>query len=243
MKTAIAIRHLAFEDLGILGPLLNAAGYELSYREAGVDDLRRGAIGDPDLLVVLGGPIGIYQDAEYSFITDEIRLLEARLAADRPTLGICLGAQAMAQALGARVYAGPVKELGWGEVMLTADGRKSCLQEIQGVAMLHWHGDTFDLPHQAIRLASTELYDNQAFGWQKNGLGLQFHGEVPPAAIEKWLIGHAGEIHATAGLTVQGLRAASTHYAPVAAVAGAAMFTRWLQQISGEEADFQKGLG
>ena len=100
--TVEAIRHVHFEDLGTLAPALAGAGAAIRYREAGQDDL---AAVDPlaaDLLVVLGGPIGAGDDALYPFLADELRILEARLAAGRPTLGVCLGAQLMARALGAR---------------------------------------------------------------------------------------------------------------------------------------------
>jgi hypothetical protein len=119
LKTVQAIRHIGLEDLGSFAIPLRAAGYDIEY----VDVAERDAAQlDPlaaDLLVVLGGPIGVYDDDAYPLVTDEIRLLRARLAADQPTLGICLGAQLMAAALAARVYPGPVKEIGWSELNLS----------------------------------------------------------------------------------------------------------------------------
>ena len=124
---AVAIRHVAYEDLGAFGPAIERAGYDLRYCDMGVDAL---ADVDPistDLLVVLGGPIGAYDDAVYPFVRDEIALLEARIAANRPTLGICLGAQLMARAMGARVYPGPAKEIGFVPLILTDAGQASPL--------------------------------------------------------------------------------------------------------------------
>ncbi len=119
-KRAVAVRHVAFEDLGYLEAVLCARGYGVQYMDAGTDDLAGLEGQPPDLLVVLGGPIGAYEDETYPFIRDELKVLEARLVRDLPTLGICLGSQLMARALGARVYPGPRKEIGWAPVTLTA---------------------------------------------------------------------------------------------------------------------------
>lgn len=205
MAGALVFRHLAFEDLGAFAPVIEGAGYEIRYYDIGVDPF--GAVDplSPDLLVVLGGPIGAYEDDAYPFLTDEIALLSARLAADRPTLGICLGAQLMARALGSSVYPGPAKEIGFAPVMLSEAGRQSCLAELDGHPVLHWHGDTFDLPAGSALLASTAICRNQAYARGPNVLGLQFHPEVGAAGFERWLIGHALEL-ATAGIDVAALR-------------------------------------
>ncbi|SMH62746.1 glutamine amidotransferase [Azospirillum agricola] len=225
--TAVAIRHIAFEGLGIIEPVLRQAGCTPQIRDAGSDDLRDMEPLAPDLLVVLGGPIGAYEDDRYPFLADELRLLERRLAAGRPTLGVCLGAQLMARALGARVYPGPAKEIGWAPLALTPAGRASPLVHLDGAAVLHWHGDTFDLPAGAERLASTEPCMNQAFALGRNALGLQFHGEVDGADIERWLIGHACEI-AAAGLDPRTLRADSGRHGPGLREAGGRLFADWL---------------
>src|SRR5579885_2849884 len=178
MKTATAIRHVHFEDLGTLGAILEDCGYRVRYADACVDDI--GAL-DPtadSLVIVLGGPIGAYEENLYPVLKDELKLLEKRLAASRPTLGICLGAQMMARALGARVYPGGGKEIGWAPLLLSEAGRASCLAPLGDAPVLHWHGDTFDLPKGAVHLASTPRYRQQAFAWQRHGLALQCHIEV-----------------------------------------------------------------
>ena len=232
MKTVLALRHVAFEDLGSFAPLLAERGYALRYAEAGYEDL---AALDPladDLLVVLGGPIGVYEDEAYPFLRDELALLQVRLKADRPVLGICLGCQLLAQALGGAVYPGGRKEIGWGPLTLTVAGLESPLAALaDGTPVLHWHGDTFALPADAVLLASTELYPHQAFAWGQRALGLQFHLETTARSLERWFIGHASEIAQTPGLSVSALRAATAHHAALAETRGRRCLSAWLDQM------------
>lgn len=229
MKTAIAIRHVAFEDLGSFTDELHAQGYRLRYMEAASGVPTQAGM-EADLLVVLGGPIGAYDEVDYPFLQDELRLLAHRLAHGLPTLGICLGAQLMARALGARVYPGAAKEIGWKEITLTEAGVHSVLAPLQGIPVLHWHGDTFDLPEGAVRLASTELFENQAFALGDHALALQFHPEVTEAGLEHWLIGHAAEIAATPGVTVAGLRADAKRYCAALVPHGRLCLADWLRR-------------
>jgi GMP synthase (glutamine-hydrolysing) len=232
MRSAIAIRHVAFEDLGSLAAVLERRGFALAYRDAPVDDLAAADIVDCDLLVVLGGPIGAYEEEPYAFLRDELRAIETRLRAGKPVLGICLGSQLMALALGARVYPGTGKEIGWSKLTLTEAGRRSCLAPLgDGTPVLHWHGDTFDLPKGATHLASTERYRHQAFAWERHGLALQFHIEVTAPELERWYIGHACEIAATPGLSVPVLRAEAEHWAPGLAPVAARCLEVWLDGL------------
>lgn len=232
MKSALVIRHVAFEDLGAFEPVLRERGYEIEYVEAGMQPLPVLDPLGPDLVIVLGGPIGVYEDETYPFLGQEIELLQTRLQAKHPTLGICLGAQLMARALGAAVYPGPQKEIGWGPLMLTDEGAHGSLGQLEeGTSVLHWHGDTFDLPQGAVRLASTRLYANQAFAWGENSLALQFHPEVTVAGMERWFIGHAVEINSTPGISVSELRAATAFSAPELETRGRRFFRDWLAKI------------
>lgn len=227
--TALAIRHVPFEDLGSFASVLRERGFAVGYRDAGLDDLGARDLIDADLLIVLGGPIGVYEARDYPFLKGEIAAVERRLRDGRPVLGLCLGAQVMAKALGARVYRGKRKELGWSPLALTEAGCKSALAELgTRTAVLHWHGDTFDLPREAQLLASTRLYANQAFAWRQLALGLQFHIETTARGLERWFVGHALEIASTRGVDLGKLRRETRRLAPQLEERGPQVLKAWL---------------
>jgi GMP synthase (glutamine-hydrolysing) len=230
MTTVFALRHLAFEDLGSFEGVLKARGHEIRYVDAAIEDLAALPHDMPAPLFVLGGPIGAYEEAHYPFLNAELRLIEKRLAAGLPIFGICLGAQLMARALGARVYPAPAKELGWAPIVLTEAGQRSALRPLVGGPVLHWHGDTFDLPRGATRLASTAICENQAFGFGTNALALQFHIETEATGLERWYVGHTMEL-AAAKIAVPDLRAQSLELAPAAAARGTACLIAWLDAL------------
>jgi len=194
MKSVIALRHLQFEDLGTIEPLLVERGYRVRYVDATVADLKTLDVVSPDLVVVLGGPIGAFDDDTYPFVAQEIALVKARLQSRRPLLGICLGAQFIARVLGAHVYPMGYKEIGFSPLTLTSEGRGSPLAALGDTPVLHWHGDRFEIPDGATRLAGTADCPNQAFSYGENVLGLQFHLEADTKRIEQWLVGHANEL-------------------------------------------------
>ncbi len=231
IRTAYVVRHLQFEDLGTFAAVLEERGYRIHYLEAGLDNLAPAA--HAELLIILGGPIGAYEEERYPFLHDELALLRTRLAEERPTLGICLGAQLMARALGAAVYPGPGKEIGWFPLNLTPQGADSPLAPLAGelTNMLHWHGDTFDLPEGAQLLASTPLCRHQAFSLGKHALAFQCHPEADASRIEQWLIGHAGELNAM-GIDPVQLRRESQHHAARLRQQGRECLRRWLGQLA-----------
>jgi GMP synthase (glutamine-hydrolysing) len=231
MKTAIAISHVCFEDAGTLEDALSARGVSLRYLQAGVDDLAEAK--SADILVVLGGPIGVYELDRYPFLRSEFAVIESALTRGRPVIGICLGAQLIAAVLGARVYPAREKEIGWGLVGLTPDGRKSPLVALNEnkCRVLHWHGDTFDLPAGATWLAETAIAPYQAFSTNRGKvLGLQFHVEPHAAKIERWLIGHTLEL-TTCGIDLHKLRADTQRYGPGLEAASRKLFDDWLDQV------------
>ncbi len=233
MKSALAIRHVAFEDLGAFAPALRSAGFDIQYCDVGEHDLTTLQPEEADLVIVLGGPIGAYEDDSYPFLKAELRFIEHRLKADRATKGICLGAQLIARAAGARVYPSPGKEIGFAPITLTGTGNQSCLAPFGDAPMtLHWHGDTFDLPAGAERLASTALCENQAFSLGPNVIGFQFHPEADTGTLENWLIGHAVEL-AAAGIDVPRLRADAKLYGPELADKAQRVAAAWLKGLDG----------
>ena len=229
MTSCLVLRHVAFEDLGVFAEPLAARGFTFDVRQAGVDTVSPGDWQDADLVVVLGGPIGVYETATYPGLADEVAQLRARVTAGRPTVGVCLGAQLIAAALGQRVYPGRAKEIGWAPVALSPAGRAGPLAALDGVPVLHWHGDTFDLPPGAALLASTEVTPHQAFAIGDAVLGLQFHPEVVPAAIEAWLVGHAAELN-QARVDIPALRAETARVGAGAADAGRTLMAAWLDR-------------
>jgi GMP synthase (glutamine-hydrolysing) len=233
-KSCLVIEHLAIEHPGTLKPALEANGYEVvSIPAAAIRKFRERAA-EADLLVVMGGPIGVYDAPEFPFLTDEIAIMRARLAEKRPVLGICLGSQLMASALDAKVFSGADGvELGWAPVQLTAQGRQHPLAAIAGndSPVLHWHGDTFELPQGATLLASTSRYAHQAFAIGNYGLALQFHVETDAAELEQWFVAFAGDIRKLGPGTLSKLRADTAKYASDLSERNARFVSQWVSQL------------
>lgn len=182
-----AIQHVPFEGPAVLADLCAARGWTLAVTRSDLGQPLP-SLDDVDLLVVLGGPMGVYDAADFPFLDAEAALLRAAVARGLPTLGICLGAQLLAHALGARVYPGPAKEVGWWPVSrVTADGLGALFPAV--FTPLHWHGDTFDLPAGATLLASTDVVPHQAFAVGR-AVGVQFHLEATAASTDA-MVEHA----------------------------------------------------
>lgn len=229
-KTVLALRHLAFEDLGVLYPVFESNGYSIRYLDVGFDDLTEREVLGADLVVVLGGPIGANDGEKYPVVDTEISLLQRRMSDEKPTLGICLGAQLMARSLGAEVARGERSEIGYAPIELTAAGENSPLRHLRNTAVLHWHNDGFQVPVGAERLAATAVCSNQAFSYGRHILGLQFHLETPLRDIERWLIGHA-EALAAAGVDPRLIREQAASVAPTLELRAARVIAGWLDGL------------
>ncbi|WP_027799174.1 glutamine amidotransferase [Paraburkholderia dilworthii] len=231
-QEVLAIRHVHFEDLGNLELVLGERGRPVRYLDVGFARIEAPNPVTPSLMVVLGGPISATDDALYPSLVPLLSMIEKRIEAGLPTLGICLGAQLIARALGARVYPAGHTELGWEPLTLTDAGRASPVRHLDGghTSMLHWHGDTFDLPANATRLASTSACENQAFAWGSHVLALQCHPEIRADRFEPWLIGNAGELVGR-GIDARQLRAETAQFGPALEAAARRMFGEWLDQV------------
>ncbi len=182
------LQHVPFEGLGHIDSWIRHRGHRLTLSRL----YEESKLPDPaafDRLVILGGPMNIYEEAAYPWLAEEKALIRATVAAGKSAVGICLGAQLLADALGSRVYAGSHREIGWFPVRLTAAGRRSAWSEglPAETTVFHWHGDTFDLPSGAVHLFESEACANQAFLCDNRILGLQFHLESTPETVRQLL--------------------------------------------------------
>jgi GMP synthase (glutamine-hydrolysing) len=183
----LVLRHTQAEGLGLLANALREHGIHHRYL-----DLPRGEPPPRDLrdlggLVILGGPMSVYEADRHPFLAAESALVERALTAGRPVLGICLGAQLIAQVLGARVYKGERREVGWAPVTLTDDGHDDSVfgGSPSTLTVFHLHGDTYELPADAKNLARSPLYEQQAFAYGDLVYGVQFHMEFTDTMIAR----------------------------------------------------------
>lgn len=232
VKRALIIRHVPHEGVAGYRQPIEEAGYHVDRIDVTDPEFPCLDLREPDLLIMMGGPMGVYEQDRHPWIACQMRRLSMRLAADRPTLGVCFGAQMMAGALGAQVYPGPAKEVGFHPVQVHERAADSPLAHVRDVPVLHWHGDTFTRPDNVEILASTPLYPHQAFRRGRTQLALQFHAEMGEdprfdAWIEQW-----PEAVIEAGGCPNALRRTHDELGPGAVAAGRAMIAEWLRGLN-----------
>jgi GMP synthase (glutamine-hydrolysing) len=231
VKKALIIRHVPYEGVAGFRQPIEEAGYHVDRIDVADPAFACLDLAEPDLLIMMGGPMGVYERAKHSWIACQLRRLAPRLIADRPTLGVCFGAQMIAAALGAEVFPGPDQEVGFHPIRIHDHAAGGFLRHLNRVPMLHWHGDTFTLPAGAELLASSHLYDHQAFHHGRNVLALQFHAEMgEDERFEAWIEQGPGSI-AAAGTDEATLRLAHARHGPAAVAAGRAMIAEWLTTL------------
>src|ERR1700742_1861325 len=228
MERVYVLQHIDTEPLGTIGEAIAARGFEAEYVHGYEGEAIPKSLDDAAGVVVMGGPMGVYEQNEFPFLRDELRLIESALRDEKPVLGICLGSQLLAAALGAEVRKGGHKEIGWFPVSLTDAGRHDRLFEGVGQSFTAyvWHGDVFDLPSGAERLASSEQTTDQAFRFGKNAYGLLFHLEVTPQIITDMMTAFADEL-AEEKLDGQQIISQMPDHLPALESIGATVFKRW----------------
>ena len=230
MVRVLAFRHVPFEHLGYIAASLEAQGIPYDYADLWKEPDADFQAGEADGLIFMGGPMSVNDGFEW--LRREERCIARAAELGKPVLGVCLGAQLVAKALGARVYKNSVKEIGWRDVWFTPDAAADPV--FAGIPspqpLFHWHGETFELPAGAVHLAWSRDCRNQAFRIGENIYGLQFHLEVSPEMISCWCAEDAneGDLREVTEPIDAGLHAAAT------ARLSNDVFGRWCRLVSGD---------
>lgn len=232
--TLLVLQHAAPEGPGAIGEALRTNGVATRVVRIDRGEPVPAELGAHAGLVVMGGPMGVYEVERHPHLRDELRLIETVLRAERPLLGICLGSQLIAAALGARVHASGYQEIGWFPVDLADEAASDPLfaGAPRQFTALHWHGDVFDLPRGALRLASSALTERQAFRHGTNTYGLLFHLEAGAAQVDAMAAEFADEI-AGVGLTVAALRDGAATHLPALRPVADQVFSRFAERVAG----------
>ena len=232
MSKIWVLQHTACETLGTIGDALEAEALAWQYVRVFEGKPVPGEIGDGGGLIVMGGPMGVYEQDRYPHLKDELRLIESALKAGRPILGICLGSQLLAAALGATVSKGQRKEIGWYPIRLgeAAAGDPLWRGAPREFMALHWHGDVFELPSGAVNLASSELTAHQAFRYGKSAYGLLFHLEMTEAMIGEMAASFGDELREAGGDPSRLAAQSAVHCGKLEAI-GEAVFGKWARLV------------
>jgi GMP synthase (glutamine-hydrolysing) len=227
-RTVRVVQHVAPEGPGLIEAALRSAGVEIELTRVHLGEPVPDDLGGASGLVVMGGPMGVYEADRFSHLRDEQRLIERALDLDVPVLGVCLGSELLAATLGARVYPGPQKEIGFFPVSLEEAARADALfADVEPVfTALHWHGDVFDLPTSAVSLAHSALTPHQGFRWGRHAYGLLFHLEATESQVRQMTSLFDDELRAARVDARTLLDSAPAHLATMAKNARS-VFERW----------------
>jgi len=238
MDDILVFQHDPSEDLGNFAQVLER--HHLSFRYF---RLFQGEVPTEDweaikALVFLGGPMGVHEEERHPFLKWEKTIIRTAIKQGIPILGICLGARLIAAAAGAEVYRGNFKEIGWYPISVTPEGQMDSLLGYlpEKPTVFQWHGDSFNLPPGAQRLASSIYYHNQAFRIGKKVYGLQFHLEVTPAMIERWMDQNWKELAQAPYISPDKIRADTASYCKTLKYYGERFFSEFVRRISSPRA-------
>lgn len=233
MQNVWVLQHTPTETLGTIEDVLRGRQIGFNYIETHIGKAVPRGMGDTAGLIVMGGPMGVYEQVKYPFLRDEMRLIESALARERPVLGICLGSQLLAAVLGADVSKGESQELGWHAVTLSDDATQDPIfSDVTGEFWpFHWHGDVFSLPEKAAKLAASRQTPCQAFRYGQNAYGILCHLEVTQAQIAQMLLDFADELAEAAGDAAH-IAAQTPRYLPGLQEIAGGVFGRWASMLS-----------
>jgi GMP synthase (glutamine-hydrolysing) len=227
MSHVLVVQHVPQEPPGAIAAAVTAVGRELRFVRPYAGDRVPADLAGAGGLVVMGGPMGVYEGDQHPFLRDELRLIEAALRHDIPVLGVCLGSQLLAAALGAPVRPSGRQEIGWHPVRLTEAARTDPLWSDLGPEFVayHWHGDVFDLPRTAVSLAASKLTAHQAFRAGR-AWGLLFHAEVNRALVQGMVSAFAVDL-ARDGIESQPILEGIDRHLTALERIGKTVFERW----------------
>lgn len=231
-KQVWAIQHIGYEDLGSFEPVLKSRGFEVKYLCSRNIDYKGLFAQDPDLIIDLGGPMSVHDEDRHPWIVNERQFIKERIGSEKPLMGICFGAQMIASALGADTYEGKQgKEIGWSKITVNEEGQKTPFRHLDGslTHMMHWHGNTFDLPDGAVLLALSDKYHKQAYSYGDHIFCMQCHPEVTEAKLRLWYSSGKNEIEEV-GLTVDKMKADAHAYNEILSQQAALFLNEWLDE-------------
>jgi len=229
----LVLQHVAAETAGRIGDAVAAAGHTLRVVRTFAGEPVPKSLDAVAGLVVMGGPMGVYERDQFPSLHDELRLIEQALRAERPMLGVCLGSQLLAHALGADVRPGPAKEIGWYRLTLHQAAAADLMLSgaPRAFTAFHWHGDVFDLPAGAVGLARSAQTSWQGFRYGPNAWGLLFHMEVTEPLVAAMVQAFPDEL-AGAGLQGREILAQAAAHLPTLERIARGAFARWAELLS-----------
>src|SRR5688500_12352639 len=243
MSEVLVFQHDPLEDLGFFAEVLEKQGTDFRIFRLFHGELPAGELENVSAVIVLGGSMSVDDEADFPFLRWEKRIIRAAIDEAVPILGVCFGAHLLAEALGTQVFHGAVREIGWSPISITPHGQVDSLLGYlpENATVFQWHSDGFDLPAGAIRLASSTNYENQAFRLGRTIYGLQFHLEVTPRMIKRWIDERSKDLAQAPYVLPDKIRADTQNYAPTLKYYGERFLAEFMRRVVG--AKTRKGNG